>query len=60
MTNLRIRQAAAEASVKLWMLAHALDISDSALSRKLRTELPEEEQARILAIIERIKEGAAS
>lgn len=57
MNNLRIRQAAARARVKHWEIAEGLGISDSALSRKLRKELPEEEQTRILGIIERIKEG---
>lgn len=60
MNNLRIRQAIAQGRIKYWEIAEALGISDSAFSRKLRKELPDEEQERILAIIMRIKEGAAS
>lgn len=60
MNNLRIRQAAAQARIKLWEIADALGITDSSLSRKLRKELPDDEQERILAIIQRIKESDAS
>lgn len=49
-------------SVKLWQLAAALNINDGNLSRKLRFELPEDEQQRLLSIIDEIaaqKENAA-
>lgn len=57
MNNLRIRQAAAQAQVKLWEVATELEITDSTLSRKLRKELPAEEQERILTIIKCLKDG---
>lgn len=60
MNNLRIRQAAVQARVKLWEIADALNITDATFSRKLRKELPAEEQERIITIIERIKGGVAS
>ena len=59
MINLLIRQAASQARVKLWEIAHDLGITDATFSRRLRKELPEEEQQRILKIIQRIKEGGA-
>lgn len=55
MENQRIRDAAKAAGVKLWQLAEAYGLSDGNLSRKLRRELPEKEQERILKIIEQLK-----
>ena len=52
--NLRIRQAAAERGIRLWMVAEQIKMKDSNFSRKLRHELPEEEQERILAIIDQL------
>ena len=52
--NAIIRQHAKEKKVKLWQLAAALNINDGNLSRKLRFELPEDEQERILSIIDNI------
>lgn len=60
MANKNIRLAARGAGVPLWRIAQELGISEPTITRKLRRELPEEEQQRILAIIERIKDGAAS
>ena len=54
MKNEKIRQAAMITRVKLWEVAAALGVTDGTLSRKLRFELPEEEQARIIGIIEQI------
>ena len=59
MKNLRIRAEAERQRVKLWEVAAALGITDATLSRRLRTELPPEEQQRILDIIDRIKERDA-
>lgn len=50
-TNINIRTAAREAGVKLWQIADKLRITDSSFSRKLRYELPEDEQAYVLRII---------
>lgn len=60
MANMQIRLAARGAGVPLWRIAQEMGISEPTITRKLRKELPEEEQARILTIIERIKDGAAS
>lgn len=60
MQNRKIRETAQLARVKLWEIAAELGITDATFSRKLRKELPDDEQERILAIIARIKEGAAS
>lgn len=49
-----IRKHAKNQGVKLWQLAAALNINDGNLSRKLRFELPEDEQQRILSIIDKI------
>lgn len=54
MKNEKIRQAAMITRVKLWEVAAALGVTDGTLSRKLRFELPEEEQTRIIGIIEQI------
>lgn len=55
MKNQKIREAAAAAGVKLWQIAEAYGLSDGNFSRKLRRELPEKEQKRILKIIEELK-----
>ena len=54
MKNMDIRLAAASSGVKLWQIADALGMTDGNFSRKLRKELPQEEKAKIFAIIERI------
>ena len=56
MANTAIRIAVAGSGVKLWQIAEALGIADSSLSRKLRHELPTEEKAKILNIIDQLKE----
>ena len=53
MTNTKVRIKMIESGIKQWELARLLDISESALSRKLRDELPEEEQDRICNLIEK-------
>ena len=57
MKNQRIREAAKNAGVKLWQIADAIGITDGNFSRKLRHELPEDEQRRILEIIKQLSEG---
>lgn len=49
--NMEIRSSAKLAGVKLWEVAEAIGISDGMLSRKLRRELPEAEQRKILGIV---------
>ena len=60
MSNQAIRQRLAQAQVKHWQLAEAMSVSKFTLSRRLRHELPEEEQARILDIIDRMEGNACS
>lgn len=57
MHNKTIRELAKEKNVKLWQIADALGINDGNLSRKLRKELPQEEQKRIISIINELAEG---
>ncbi len=49
--NNAIRQAAKESGVKLWQVAERYGLTDGNFSRKLRRELPEDEQRRIIGII---------
>lgn len=51
-SNIKIRVKMIEAGMKQWELARLLGIGESVLSRKLRDELPEEEQDRIVTLIE--------
>ena len=57
MKNARVRIAALEAGVNLWQIAESLGINDGNFSRKLRRELPLEEQERILEIIRGLAGG---
>ena len=53
LNNLIIRNALFATGTKYWQLARdVLDISEATLSRKLRNELPEDEQRKIAAQIE--------
>ena len=54
MSRQEIKQRAKEKNVRLWEVAEALNMQDSAFSRKLRHELPEAEKTKILAIIDEI------
>jgi len=49
--NRDIRELAKQSGIFLWQVADRLDIWDTDFSRKLRRELPEDEKARIRAII---------
>lgn len=51
-SNMVIRSASKSAGVRLWQIAEALGIQETALSRKIRHELPTEEKNKILGIIE--------
>ena len=57
--NEQIRAAAKTAGVKLWQIAEAVGLSDGNFSRKLRHELPADEQERILDIIEELAKEAS-
>lgn len=52
--NMEIRNAAKKAGIRLWEVAAACGINDGNFSRKLRKELPQEENEKILAIIDRL------
>lgn len=54
MNNQDIRHTATEAGVKLWQIADALGMADCSFSRKLRKDLPQDEKAKIFAIIQRL------
>lgn len=58
MNNKDIRNAAGGYGIRLWQVAEALGMNESAFSRKLRNELPQEEKEKILAVIQKLaKEG---
>ena len=52
MNNMKIRIKLLEHNKRIWWLADLLGTSEATLSRRLRKELPEEEQARIIQLIE--------
>lgn len=52
MANNEIRCAAGGHGIRLWQVADAIGMNESAFSRKLRKELPQEEKEKILAVIE--------
>lgn len=56
--NVEIRNSAKEKGVKLWRVAEALGMADSAFSRKLRHELDDEEKNRVMSAIEQLAAGA--
>ena len=61
MKNVKIREAAKQAGVYLWEIAERFGCNDGNFSRKLRRELPADEQRRILVIISELaaeKKGA--
>lgn len=52
--NMDIRTRSAMYGICLWEVAAELGILDSALSRKMRKELPDEEKQKIFDAIDRI------
>jgi hypothetical protein len=57
--NMKIREKARNSGVRLWQIADALGMQESLFSKKLRKELPEDEQERILNIIDDLAKGAS-
>ena len=51
--NIKIRLKIFETGLKQWEVARLMGVSESKLSRMLRDELPEDEQNRIIDILER-------
>ena len=54
LANNEIRTAAKRSGVRLWQIAERIGINDGNFSRKLRRELPADEQERILNIIDKL------
>ena len=55
MANEIIKAQAKKTGVRLWQIAARLNLNDGNFSRKLRVELPSEEQEKILAIISELE-----
>lgn len=53
-SNKDIRAAAVAAGVFLWQIAEAIGVTDGTFSRKLRRELPDDEKAEILQVIQNL------
>ena len=51
MNNVKIRNELKNSGVKYWELARIMGISDATLCRRLRDEIPAEEQAHICELI---------
>ena len=56
MKNIRIREEAKKRNVPLWRIAEANGMADYAFSRKLRHELPKDEQDEIIRSIQTLAE----
>lgn len=56
--NMKIREESRNSGVRLWQIADALGIQESMFSKKLRKELDEEEQVKILSIIDELAKEA--
>lgn len=54
MKNKEIRNAAGGHGLKLWQVAEAIGMNESAFSRKLRKELADDEKERILSAIDKL------
>lgn len=52
--NSLVRDAANRYGVRMWRVAEALGMQDYAFSRKLRHELPNDEQEQIVQLIEQL------
>ena len=55
--NEAVRRALRVKNMAVWQLADLLGVSDNTLFRKLRHELPEEEQKKMINLIENAKGG---
>ena len=52
MTNIKIRTKMLEKGIKQWQLGKMLGKSEATVYRMLREELPEDEQEKIISLIE--------
>ena len=51
MENMNVRIEMVKHGLKQWQVANLLGVSESAFSKKIRKELPKEEQEKIIAVI---------
>lgn len=58
MKNKEIKESLKKANIYQWQVAEAMGIGETAFSRKMRKELPEEEKAIILNTIDKLKKEA--
>lgn len=60
MKNKLIRETLTRHNLRQWELAEIMNINEFSLSRKMRKELPDEEQRQIVSLIEKhsAKKGA--
>ena len=56
MNNNEVRKALKSNGVFLWEVGNALGVSESTMTRMMRTEIPEEKKQKILEAIQRIRE----
>lgn len=54
MANESIRNAAHNKRIRMWEIADMLNVSENTLYRKMRYEMPLEEQQRILRVIDEL------
>ena len=60
MANMKLKVAILQSGMKQWQVANLIGIRDDAFSRKLRYEMPEEEQDEIIELIrQHLKENNA-
>ena len=59
MKNKDIRAAIADAGLRMWQVAEALNIADTTFCRKLRRELSDDDKARVYAAIAELAKEAA-
>lgn len=60
MYNKDIRTYAKENNVKLWQIAKAMGISEPTMTRKLRSELPEQDKQTFRRIIDELSDQDAT
>lgn len=60
LSNQDLRATAKSKNVRLWEIAEKLNISEPTMTRKLRRELPAEEKAKIITIIDELSAAKKS
>ena len=59
MKNKDVRSAIADAGLRMWQVAEALNIADTTFCRKLRRELSDEDKERVYAVIAELSKEVA-